>query len=135
MRKAGLTPWLDDSPNDYDGVEKVLRTALRHREPIDAIFGMRNSIAIYAFQALQSLELKMPSDMALVGFDDFEMAYALRPAVTVAKQPVEALGSPAANLLFDHMHNRVSSLLRGQIVPETLKTNLIIRSSCGCHSK
>jgi LacI family transcriptional regulator len=132
MLKAGLTPLLDDSPNDYAGVEKVLRAALRHRQRIDAIFGVRNSIAIYAFQTLQAFDLKMPGDVALVGFDDFETACTLRPAVTVVKQPVEALGSRAANLLFDHMHNGVSTPLRGQIVVDTLKTNLIIRSSCGC---
>lgn len=135
MLEAGLTPMLDDSPEDYDGVEKGLRAALRQSEPIDAIFGVRNSIAIYAFQVLQLLELKVPRDVALVGFDDFELACTLRPAVTVVRQPVEALGSHAASLLFDQMHNGVGSVLRGKIVPDTLKTSLILRSSCGCHSK
>ena len=135
MQKAALTPWLDDSPNDYQDIEKVLRAALRHKQPIDAIFGVRNSIAIYAFQALQSFGLKMPADVALIGFDDFETACTLRPAVTVVKQPVEAVGSRAVNLLFDLMRNGVIALSPGQTLSETLKTSLIIRSSCGCHSK
>jgi LacI family transcriptional regulator len=135
MRKAGLMPLLDDSPNDYAGVEKVLRAALQQKEPIDAIFGVRNSIAIYAFQALQSLNLKIPRDVALVGFDDFELACTLRPGVTVVRQPVEALAYLAANLLFDQIHNGTSARSRGPIAPNTLKTQLILRSSCGCHSR
>jgi LacI family transcriptional regulator len=49
MLEAGLTPLLDDSPNDYEGVEKALRAALWRKEPIDAIFGVRNSISIQCF--------------------------------------------------------------------------------------
>jgi LacI family transcriptional regulator len=134
MLDAGLRPIISDSANDYEGVEKAIRAAFLTREPIDSIFGVRNLISIHAFQALQLLELRIPEDVALVGFDDFELACTLRPAVTVVKQPVEALGSQAASLLFEQMQQRATKPLRGRPKLEQLKTTLIVRSSCGCHS-
>jgi LacI family transcriptional regulator len=114
-------------------VEKTVRAAFLRSDPMDAILAVRNVIAIYAFQVLQLLDLKIPRDVALVGFDDFELACTLRPAVTVVRQPVEAMASRAARLLFDQIHSGEAVLASGEVRPEILQTSLIVRASCGCH--
>lgn len=130
MRAAALKVRIDGSVNDLTAVETVIRTECQGEKPIDAIFAVRNLIAIYAFQALQALGLSIGEDMALIGFDDFELAGTLRPAVSVVRQPVEAMGDLAANLLFKQIQDRKV----GKAAPVKLRTSLILRSSCGCHT-
>jgi LacI family transcriptional regulator len=130
MRAAALKLRIEESVNDFSGVEGVIRTECERAKPIDAIFAVRNLIAIYAFQVLQRLGLSIGKDVALIGFDDFELAGTLRPAVSVVRQPVEAMGALAANLLFKQMLDKTV----GRAAPVKLRTSLILRSSCGCHS-
>ncbi|HEX4169190.1 MAG TPA: LacI family DNA-binding transcriptional regulator [Bryobacteraceae bacterium] len=130
MFEAGLQPMIDDSANEYEEIEKIVGKEWLRKKPVQAIFGVRNLVTIYAFQALQSMGLKIGEEVALAGFDDFELACTLRPAVTVVRQPVEELASRAANLLFERLQDGAVDRLAGK--PEKLKTRLIVRSSCGC---
>jgi LacI family transcriptional regulator len=130
MRAAALNVRIEGSVNDFAGVESVIRTECQRAKPIDAIFAVRNLIAICAFQVLQGLGLGIGEDVALIGFDDFELAGTLRPAVSVVRQPVEAMGALAANLLFKQMQDKTV----GKAAPVKLRTSLILRSSCGCRT-
>jgi LacI family transcriptional regulator len=132
MQSAGLTPSIEGSANDYAEVEAVLKLYLRSRKKIDAVFAVRNSITIYAFQAMQALGVKIPDEIALAGFDDFDLACTLRPAVTVVRQPVTEIGSQAAHLLFQQLQSASSRVTSSPGKRLELKTTLIVRNSCGC---
>jgi LacI family transcriptional regulator len=64
-----------------------------------AIFAGNNFIAIGALKALQDARLRVPQDMALVGFDDLPANLTVDPFLTVAKQPAYDMGRSAAELL------------------------------------
>lgn len=128
MESAGLESEIDSGANDYATVASVLKRKFQSRS-IDAIFAVRNRITILAFQVLQQNGIRIPKDVALLGFDDFDIASALRPAITVVEQPIELIASEATNLLFDRIRTRAVSKTP-QIVE--LKTRLILRESCGC---
>ena len=128
MKSAGLTPMLEGEANAPEEVAAVLERYLRRRS-IDAIFAVRNRITILAFQALQQQGIAIPDRVALLGFDDFDLAPVLRPAITVVAQPIDEMASEAANLLFEQLHKR--SNVKRQSIKE-LKTKLIVRGSCGC---
>jgi LacI family transcriptional regulator len=128
MKSAGLRPLLEGEANAPEEVAVVLERYLRQRS-IDAVFAVRNRITVLAFQALQKLRIAMPGRVALLGFDDFDLAPVLRPAITVVAQPIDEIASEAANLLFEHLHNR--SIVKQAVIRE-LKTTLILRHSCGC---
>ncbi|MFZ0593425.1 MAG: LacI family DNA-binding transcriptional regulator [Bryobacteraceae bacterium] len=130
-RSAGLKTRIEESVNDYAGVESVLRAQCQREKPIDAIFGVRNLITIYAFQVLQVMGLRIGEEVALIGFDDFDLACTLTPSVTVVRQPIEDMATQAANLLFEQMRSKTI----GKPTRITLQTNLIVRSSCGCHGE
>lgn len=132
VESAGLKPIIEGSPNDYGAVEAVLHRLLHENNGIDAIFAVRNLITIYAFQALQSMNVEIPKKIALVGFDDFELACTLRPAVTVVQQPIEALGSEAAGLLFKHLEDARAHRPRDTRKLPKMPATLIVRNSCGC---
>ena len=131
---AGLTSTLNTSIKDYRSAEYAIESLLAGPNCPDAFFTLKNSTTIYAFEVLQKLGISMPKPIALLGFDDFELATTLRPSVSVVQQPVEDIGRAAAELLFEKFPG--SSNGAGTRTTRTrrilLETQLIRRSSCGC---
>ena len=84
-------------------------------------------MTIGAMEALRETGRKVPRDVALVGFDDFEWANSFEPRLTVIAQPCRAMGLRAVGLLLKRLKDpkRKSTVVR--LTPE-----LIIRNSCGC---
>lgn len=137
VETAGLASIIDTSIEDYNSAERALATMLTHPEPPDAVFVLKNSTTIHAFEALQKLRVSVPDTVALLGYDDFELAATLRPSITVVQQPVEEIGRITAELLFQMMHEQRSSGKdheRSSPRQVRLSTCLIRRASCGCIS-
>lgn len=67
-------------------------------DPPTALVVGNNLMTIGALQGLQDLHLRVPDDVALVSFDDFEWADLFHPRLTVAAQPVPDIGAEAARL-------------------------------------
>jgi DNA-binding LacI/PurR family transcriptional regulator len=81
-------------------------------------------LAVGAIQALRAHGLRVPGDVAVCGFDDFEFARYTDPPLTTVRLPAFEMGRSAAALLLDH--------LRGQPAHEqryVLPTELIVRQS------
>ncbi len=132
IKAAHLEPLVEGSPNEYASVEALLRAKWLEPKRIDAIFAVRNLITIYAFQAIQALGIRIPEDVALVGFDDFELACIVRPAVTVVSQPVEAIAAHAAILLFRQIQHPRGHAQSDAANVSKFDTSLVVRNSCGC---
>jgi LacI family transcriptional regulator len=98
---------------------------LRDHKP-DAIFAAGDTIAIGAIQAAHEAGLRVPEDVAVIGFDDVDVASQAFPALSTVRQPVREKGAAAARLLLDLIENRVQG-------PQhlVLQTELVIRDSCG----
>lgn len=95
----------------------------------DAVFAGDDDAAIGVYDALREAGLRIPHDVAVVGFDDSRMAPFLTPPLTTVRAPTEEVGRSAAQHLF--------RLLEGQM-PELATvhaTQMIIRRSCGCHDQ
>ncbi len=135
IEQAGLEPCIDTTwTGDLDSAEQVLAACLASPHPPDAVFALKNSATITAFQALQRLKVVIPAALALLGFDDFELAGTLHPAISVVQQPIEEVGRKAAELLFRQIENAVSrpQALVANPKPVILTSQLVLRSSCGC---
>lgn len=135
MESAGLPSKLNTSVKDYRSAEYAIESMLAGPNPPDALFTLKNSTTIYAFEVLQKLNVCIPKTIALLGFDDFELASTVRPSISVIQQPVEEIGRVAAELLFEQLLGKRGShpqpkAKRPRLV--TLETRLIQRSSCGC---
>lgn len=131
---AGLTSTLNTSIKDYRSAEYAIESLLAGPNSPDALFTLKNSTTIYAFEVLQKLNIGIPKPIALLGFDDFELATTLRPSVSVVQQPIEDIGRAAAELLFEKFLGSPSASTPRTGKPRriTLDTYLIRRSSCGC---
>jgi len=91
-----------------------------------AVFAASDLVAFGAMEAAKARGLKIPRDLALVGFDDVPLAHYVDPPLTTIRLPAYQLGAKAAQMLID--------LIQGEKVEETrflLETKLIIRESCG----
>lgn len=95
-------------------------------QEIDALVSADDSMALAIVEELRQRKLKIPSDIAVVGFDDVEEAKYSNPPLTSVRQPLREQGRRA-------MH-AVLKLLSNDSVPEThtLETTCSFRRSCGC---
>jgi len=94
-----------------------------------AVFATNDVMAIGALKALRAVGLKVPQDVALVGFDDMPTAAMVEPALTTVRQPIERMGLMAVELLLTMLGNPTDEKTSAHRI--ILPTELIIRASCG----
>jgi DNA-binding LacI/PurR family transcriptional regulator len=97
-------------------------------KPPRAVVVANNLMTLGALQAIHERGVRIPEEMAVVGFDDMPWATSLRPPLTAVAQPAEELGKAAAQLLLERLQDR-HRLVRHVILP----TRLMVRASCGSH--
>jgi LacI family transcriptional regulator, galactose operon repressor len=133
MQTAGLEVLLDTSVKDYRSAEYAIESFLSAANPPDAIFTLKNSTTIFAFESLQKFNVAIPGSLALLGYDDFELASTVRPSISVVEQPIEEIARVAAEALFDRLlGNRNGAMRPAKPRQITLDVRLVPRSSCGC---
>jgi len=126
---------LDDDPALVVGGGSLRDTArdaaaglLDLPEPPTAIISGNNAMTIGIMRALAERGLRVPDDLALVAFDDFEWADLFAPRLTVVRQPTAQLGHRAVQLLLDRLADPSRP-------PRTVRlpTEFVHRDSCGHH--
>jgi LacI family transcriptional regulator len=97
------------------------------RERPDAIVCANDQMAIGAIRELQLAGVRVPGDIAVVGFDDMHAGALLIPPLTTVRQPMRVLGERACGRLLQ----RIAQPELPRHV-ERLPAELVIRESCGC---
>ncbi len=125
---------IEETITDRAGASDVLCRHVRKNGPAIAVFAGNNLSARYLCEAIHVLGLSIPDQVAILSFDDFDLADTLSPPMSVVQQPVEEIGRRAARLLFEQAAN--TSAGRGKQSEETilLSPRLILRQSCGCNA-
>ncbi len=101
---------------------------LLHREPhIDAIFGITDEIAIGAMQAAQKMKKKIPQDIGIVGFSNWQIGTVVTPGLTTVSQPGKEMGRAATKLLIQRIEE--PEKYAEHFPTKILKTKLIVRAS------
>jgi LacI family transcriptional regulator len=135
MKEAGLKPEMWTNLTTAPAVEALLRRLLSEADRPTALFSLNNVTTIHALQAVRSMQLRLPADLAMIGFDDLELAPLLDTPLTAVRQPAMELGRSAARMLFEMIHHArdvgTDTKLERRIV---LPTELILRASCGCNN-
>ena len=111
---------------DYRGFQLLLKE--RENSVPCGVFAMNEYIARGVYGALREIALRVPEDVAVVGFDD-AFAPFLDPPLSTVRQDLHGVGRCAAGLLFD-------SLKSGKKTPQSirLKPQLVVRHSSDAHS-
>jgi DNA-binding LacI/PurR family transcriptional regulator len=128
LEEAGLErePSLIE-PSDWTapGGYRAMRSLLE-RGGFTAVFASNDGSAAGALKAAQETGLRVPEDLAVVGFDDSEFASLLSPALTTVRQPWYGIGARLARAAL--------SLVEGDEVSpqrEIMRPELVVRESCG----
>jgi GntR family transcriptional regulator, arabinose operon transcriptional repressor len=108
------------------GAREGLVEFLQRPDRPSAIFAVNDYIALDVLQAARAIHLRIPEDLAIVGFDDQEFAAHVHPSLTTIKQQFIDIGLRAGTLLI----NRIEGIA-GPPKHIELPTSLIIRESCG----
>jgi LacI family transcriptional regulator len=136
LREADVEPdprLLVSGESTSEGASLATDQLLDISPPPTAIFSGNNLMSIGALHAIVRRGLRVPHDVALVGFDDFPYPWsdAFQPRLTTVAQPTYDLGRRAAEMLVD----RLSHPHPGPVGRVILEGNLVVReSSGGLHS-
>lgn len=131
LEAAGLDPAesLIEVSDDGIGVDSgmVAGAQLLDRGLPSAILCGNDMLAFGVFKALTAAGIRIPEDVALVGYDDIEFAANWIVPLTTIRQPTVEMGEMAARLLVDHAQARPDHDHQSLV----LEPMLIIRDSCG----
>ncbi|WP_042163309.1 LacI family DNA-binding transcriptional regulator [Paenibacillus gorillae] len=104
---------------------RLMKKAIDKGNLPTAFFIASDHLAIGAIHALKEAGVRVPEDVAVVGFDDIEISEFMSPPLTTIRIQAEMMGRTAVKLLMEQMNGREIPL---QV---TLPAKLIVRSSCG----
>lgn len=94
-------------------------------KPPDAIFGVNDTIAFAAMKEIKRQKLRIPNDVALVGFTDEFHATVVEPTLTSVTHPTFEMGQEAARLFLEQTSSKNKVMPRQSM----LHTQLVIRDS------
>jgi DNA-binding LacI/PurR family transcriptional regulator len=79
---------------------------LNSKADFTALFCGNDLIAVGAMQAIESIGLKVPDDIAIVGYDDINLSSMIKPALTTIRQPIKQMAKSAVDLLVEMIETR-----------------------------
>jgi LacI family transcriptional regulator len=111
----------------FEEGKRATKKLLSLDTPPDAIFANNDPMAMGAMMAIKEKGLKIPDDIAIVGFSNWFFGEVMDPSLTSVDQPGFEMGQEAARMLI----KQIESKDKGEPVLETkiLKTKLVIRNS------
>jgi len=102
-------------------MENIIKASL----DINAVFcAAGDSVAAGMMDMAKKLKVKIPSDIAMIGYDDIPLASSLRPALTTVRQPLHEMGVTAFDIAAEEIDNGVKG-----VKDIVLPAELIIRDS------
>jgi len=99
-------------------------------EPPDAILTFSDQMAIGAMLAIKEAGLKVPNDIAVMGFNNEPVDNLIEPSLTSIDQPAYEMGWHAAEMLFDQINGQT-----GEQVLKVLRSEIVIRNSTSKYAR
>jgi hypothetical protein len=112
-----------------DGIDAINTLLDQRNVSFDAVLANNDDIAVGAIQALQAHRLRVPYDVAVIGFDDKIEAQTTNPPLTSVHAPLRQMGYRAVERVIHEIEG--ADLETQELIP----THLVHRRSCGCTSE
>ncbi|MCC3279356.1 LacI family transcriptional regulator [Arthrobacter sp. zg-Y40] len=124
VQRAGLSDLLVEA-GDFTVASgaAAMRRLLDRGQPLDGVFAANDQMAAGAYTVLKERGLRIPDDVAVVGFDDDYYATSVAPALTTIHHPISLLGEKMAEILVDLIEGRPAERVT------RLPTSLVVRES------
>ena len=105
---------------------KTSKDLLKLKNPPDAIFAVNDNIAIAAMNVAKKMNIKIPEELSIVGFNDDPHSSFMSPSLSSVLQPVFSIGMLSARILLHHLKDVDAKI---EFRHEVFKTELITRES------
>jgi LacI family transcriptional regulator len=100
------------------------RRLLALANPPTAVFAVTDMVALGAAEVARQMGLRIPEDLAIVGYNDIPLASRMNPGLTSMHVPIHDFGSAAARMLLDQIESEEPTRRRVRFTPD-----LIVRES------
>lgn len=103
--------------SSYDATRQLLE----NNHQITALYSTNYYMTVGAIQAINELNLKIPTDISFIGFDDYDLSQVLKPQLTVVAQPVHQMGREIGKIILKRVSEPViepyqTKLFKGKII-------------------
>jgi LacI family transcriptional regulator len=133
MNSAGLKPQIFLSLLHLEDMRRWLTEILALKNRPTAIFSLNHRTSTFLLQALAESNIGVPDEMAMIGFDDFDLASVVRPPLTVVTQSPVELARRAMDLLVNSIGENKNGTEPSSPSKVLLPARLVVRGSCGTH--
>lgn len=101
----------------------------------DVLIAGNNPLLLGALKQLQQRQIAIPSEMAVIGYDEFDWAPLLNPPMTVLNENSEEIGRRAADMLTQLIKEEGGTKRKPSEYQLRVPAELVVRQSCGCGNK
>lgn len=124
LAAAGLEPGpIEHGRYSADSGREAMQRLLARGEAFDGVFIASDEMAVAAYGPLRAAGLRVPDDVAVVGFDDASFSASAEPPLTTVRQPVVEMGAEMARVLVRLIENRPAEKVT------IMDTQLVVRQS------
>jgi DNA-binding LacI/PurR family transcriptional regulator len=126
LEAEGAAPeesWIEDGKFTEEGGADATRRILERHPDVTAIFAANDKMAVGALHLLSRMNVDVPRDISVIGFDDLQHAAFINPSLTTVHLPLYQVGVQSCEKLLERVRGRAEK------VAETLSTHLVVRDS------
>ena len=121
-RLAMDLPESGDPSSSFEAGYKLTEELIKRRRPFTALMAFDDMAAFGAIRALTKAGVRVPEQCSVVGFDDIAASSLYTPALTTVRQPMEAMGAMAANIVAEGINavleKREVTAIHRKVAPE-----------------
>jgi LacI family transcriptional regulator len=99
-RLVKIVPYSSDHEAALKEVVELLASAGKN---VDAVFFLTNYLGVLGIEAIKKLQIKVPTELAVLCFDDNDIFRLYTPTISVIRQPIEAIGQKAVSTLMERL--------------------------------
>jgi len=128
LASKGLTPVIKEIVfnQDEDLITGPIESFLKEHTELDAVFFGTNHVGACGLKVINSLAIKVPEDLAVISFDDYDVFKLYKTPVTAIAQPIVDIADNVITVLLNKLNNPSSANKPQGVI---LKTELRIRDS------
>src|ERR1700724_4378909 len=117
-----------DPNSGFEGGYRFTEELLQRKKRFTALMAFDDLTALGAIRALTKAGVKVPEQCSVTGFDDVALSALAVPSLTTVRQPMEAMGGLAVNIVMEGIHAELEKR-EWNIVSHKMNPELVIRDS------
>lgn len=111
----GQEPLIYEGDFTLESGKALTEQIMREHGQVDGIFFANDLMAVGAIKALKALQIPVPQDIALIGFDGIKLTEMVEPEISTIVQPIHDIGVTATNKLISLIENHTDGSINHEL--------------------